>query len=338
MPTPPTKNLPDSARQIAALADSAAALARRGETAEAAKVYEEILSIAPYHQQTLNFLAMRAFEDGNLERSLALLERSVRAPPALALPLQNLGLVHKACGEYEPALEALDRALALRPVFPMALLHRGSVLEHLGRHEEAVCDYLRAWTQDPTLQASRHSEATPAPLRTLIAHSAERIHQARLVMLDEAFAPLRAQHDSAARERLEQFAAIYLGIVQPRYRHALQRPALLYFPDLEPRAFFNRRDFDWIEKLESATPPIRAELRRILQQEQGLPPYVQLAESDPAPWQGLNHSRDGSAYHLYKGGSVTNSIAGIARPPRPRSRSCRSFRPRTSHRKSFSRF
>lgn len=299
---PTSKKQPNLAWQVSTLNDSAGALASRGQLEDASRVYEQILEIAPYHLQALDFLAARAYERGDTGLGLELLHRSLQANPNRPLAYQNLGLMHKARGEYDQALEALERTHELRPAYPMALVHKGSILELLGRDHEAVRAYLQAWKQAPGFQQARYSERTPAHVRELLSHSADCISQARKEFLDRALAELRTQHDRTALERVEQFADVYLGSTAPKYKHAMQRPAFLYFPELEPRAFFEREEFAWLEELESATAEIRHELRTVLQQPEELQPYVQVNAQDPAQWKELNNSLQWSSFHFYRAG------------------------------------
>lgn len=299
----PTSNKqPALAWQVNLLSDSATALVARGQLEDAAKVYEQILDIAPYQLAALDFLATRAFENGDLKSSLELLTRAIRAKPERPVAYQNLAIVYKAQGELENALTAIDRALDLQPVFPVALIHKGSILEGFGQQVEAVRAYLKAWTYAPYFQEKRLSPQTPEHVRKLLFQSADAINQARFELLDKAYAQLRAQFSPAELGRADQFANTYLGRTQAHYTHAMQRPAYLYFPELQPRAFFEREEFSWVKELESATVGIRQELLALLQQPDLLEPYVQLTVKDTAQWQGLNHSPDWSSYHLYKGG------------------------------------
>lgn len=291
-----------SARHINMLSASAAELTRRGQLQDAERVYSEILQTAPYHIQALDFLAMRAFVKGDTGLSLELLERSMRAGPERALVLQNLGLVHKARGDYESALAALDRALKLQPVYPMALIHKGSVLELLDRRRDAVRAYLCAWKQAPGFQQMRNSDRVSEPVRELLSHSADIINQARIELLDLALADLRAKHGNTDLQRVTQFVELYLGTALPRYKHAMQRPAFLYFPELEARPFFEREEFDWVRELEAATAEIRGDLLAVLQQPDELQPYVHVNAPDPAQWKELNNSPQWSAFHFYKSG------------------------------------
>lgn len=308
MNTPPYDLAPDSARQLKMLSASAAELMRRGQLEDAEQVYQQILQLAPYHITALDFLAMRAFAKGDAGLSVELLERSVRAVPERPLSFQNLALAYKARGEYAAALAALERALELQPVFPMALIHKGSLLELLGQHRDAIRTYLQAWKQKPNFQQLRFSGQVPVHIRELLSHSADTISQARIELLDRALAELRAQNDHDALQRIEQFAALYLGTARPKYKHAMQRPAFLFFPELEAKAFFERTEFNWVAELEAATAGIREELLVLLQQQpQELQPYVQVNAQDPAQWKELNNSPQWSSFHFYKAGERLDS-------------------------------
>ena len=303
MPIPSTNDLKDPAWQVKALGTSAAELARRGQVEEATKVYEQILEAAPYHVEALDFLATRAYQRGDTNLSLELLGRSFRANRNRPVTYLNLGIVHKARGEHELALDAIEHALTLKNIYPMAQLHKGSILEALGHRQEAIRAYHKAWAQASGFKQMLHSEQTPALIRELLTRSSEMVRQAKVNLLDNALAPLRSQHYAAALQRVAEFSELYIGNIKPRYLHAMQRPAFLYFPDLQPRAFFERQEFEWVMELEAATASIRDELLTVLQHPDKLKPYVQLAVQSPAEWKELNNSLQWGSFHLYKGGT-----------------------------------
>jgi len=303
MPIPSANDLKDPAWQVKALSTSAAELARRGQIQEAISVYEQILEAAPYHLEALDFLATRAYQRGDSNLSLELLGRAFRANPNRPATYLNLAIVHKTRAEYELALDAIEHALTLKDFYPMAQLHKGSILEALGRQQEAVRAYHKAWAQASGFQQMLLSEQTPAPVRELLTHSSDMVRQAKVKLLDNALAPLRTQQYAIALQRIAEFAELYIGNIKPRYLHAMQRPAFLFFPDLQPRAFFERQEFDWIEELEAATTSIRNELLTVLHHPDKLKPYVQLELESPAEWKELNHSLQWGSFHLYKGGS-----------------------------------
>ncbi|HKV97062.1 MAG TPA: aspartyl/asparaginyl beta-hydroxylase domain-containing protein [Gammaproteobacteria bacterium] len=295
---------PDPAWQISTLADSARRLAERGELTEAEKIYRVILETAPYHVRALQFLAVRALERGQLDESQRLVEQALRVDPKRPILYQNLGLVHNAKGDSEMALAALNQALALRPQFFTALMHKGALLERMGQDQEAVVSYQRAWSclpQPPEVMAKDPS--IPAKVRALIEHAAEYLRARQAFALAEQLLPLQDKYGEAALARVRTAGAIFMGTAAAEYRHTLQRPAYLYLPGIEPKAFFERADFSWLTTLEQAKSAIRAELEAVLQDPQGLKPYVQIdAGQDPREWSALNQSPQWSAFQLLKGG------------------------------------
>ncbi len=297
------KDTPAIAQQVAILNESAAELVRRGQTEEAIKVYERISSIAPYHIGALDFLAMSAHGRGESDLSLQLLERSLQANPKRALTYMNLGVVHRTRGDDQKSLQAYERALELQPIFPHALLRKATLLETLGRDQEATQAYFKAFKQAPELRDPAQLAKMPPHLQALASHADAFIVQTTQRLLDAAMAPLRAEYADKELQRVDEFLALYTGRQQPKYRHALQRPAFLYFPGLEPRAFFERSEFDWSAGLEAATADIRAELLGILKTPDGLKPYVELDVPDAAQWTELNRSLQWSSFHLYKAGA-----------------------------------
>lgn len=318
------QDTPVIAQQVAVLSESAAELVRRGQRDDAAKVYARINEIAPYNLAALDFLAMRAFEQGDNGLCLQLLERARQANPERPRTYLNLGVVHKARKDYDAALGALDKGLQLKPVFPYALLHKGLVLEEMGREDEALGAYYQAFKCAPGM---RQPEAVmPEQMRALALHGDDALKGASRKMLDAALKGVREGHDGQELRRVEEFVELYLGRRQPQYAHPAQRPSFMYFPGLEPRPFFEREEFGWCGALEAATAEIRTELRAVLQAPQDLKPYVDIAAPDLAQWAELNKSPQWSSFHLYKAGERVEencrrcpaTLAAVEKLPLPR--------------------
>ena len=292
---------PDSAWQISTLADSARFLADRGEKAEAEKIYQQILQVAPYHIRALNFLSVRAMERGELEASQQYLERALRAAPERPILHENLALVHRARGELTQALASLDRAIALKPGFRTALLHKGSILEQLGRPDEAIIAYYQGCNQLIDYRQPINEGSIAPSLHNLVSHAAAAMRGRQMALIEEALAPLRQRHGDGALDRVQATAEDYVGERHAKRVHALQRPSFIYMPGLTPRAFFERSDISWLPQLEAATPGILAELQAVLAGGEGLAPYVQIdAGQNPQQWRELNGSAQWSSFHFIK--------------------------------------
>jgi aspartate beta-hydroxylase len=297
-------NQPGAAWQINVLADSAQKLAEQGEIAEAERLYRTILQNAPFHVRALNFLAVRSMERNELNESIGFLEQALRADPNRPILYQNLGLVYKARGEFDSALAALDRAISLRPDLSTALFHKGSVLEALGRPDEAISCYWQGWNGFPSADLVASTSTGNSSLSKLFSHTVEMIRTTQLQLIAEALEPLRIREGSEPIKNVELCAKNYVGLNDPQYADALQRPSFLYLPGIQSRAFFERSEFPWITELEAATPMIRDELIQVLDTEIGLTPYVHVEEGvDAFQWKELANSLKWSAFHLYKAGT-----------------------------------
>ena len=296
-------NLPQNAWQISVLADSAKALAKQGNLKDATEIYERVLAAAPYHGRALRFLAARAMENNDIERSIALLERAAQAEPARARTHMNLGVALLHGGDFKAATRALDAALQLNPSLALAVLYKGRVLEARNLPEDALIIYEEAWRDYPGLKQQLMDAATPEPIRALLQHVAVLVHDARRASMDAILQDVRARHPGEDMTRLEEFAAICLGELPRRYADAAQQPAYLYFPGLTPTPFYETGQFPLLRFLEKASAEIRAELEAVIASPEGISPYVQIdGAPDVGQWSDLNHSLQWSAYHLYKNG------------------------------------
>jgi len=294
---------PDVVWKIQALTDRARQLAERGELLEAEKLYRQILEAAPNNVRALNFLAVQSLGRGELDESQRYLEQALRAAPDRAVLHQNMGLLQRKRGNTEAALAWMERAVELRPDLRFASLYRGALLEELGRRDEAVGAYWQAWKRFPDPDTVANVAFVPPPVRDLLTQAAAQLRAAQQELIREHLAPVLDKYGKDALAQVIAAADIYVGQRPPRYQHALQHPAFIYLPHLEPRAFFDRSRIEWLPQLESAAALIREELKAAIAADQGLTPYVQVEKGlDPQQWRTLDGSRAWSAMHLSKGG------------------------------------
>jgi aspartate beta-hydroxylase len=77
-------------------------------------------------------------------------------------------------------------------------------------------------------------------------------------------APLREKYGASELTRVERALRIYLHEEVPQYLDERQRPTFLYFPELPPFPYFDRKLFPWIPQFEAETAAIREELMNLL--------------------------------------------------------------------------
>jgi predicted O-linked N-acetylglucosamine transferase (SPINDLY family) len=117
--------------------------------AEAAEIYERIISQVPRHFDATHLLGVVALQEGRLEQAQRLIESALKINPKDAAALGNLGTVYLRGGQLDAAHDIFERALKLRPNAPGALTNMGAVLRRLDRSREALVLLRRAYSADP---------------------------------------------------------------------------------------------------------------------------------------------------------------------------------------------
>jgi len=130
------------------------------------------------------------------------------------------------------------------------------------------------------------------------------VQAARAALFNRALQPPREAHGHAAIERIQRGLNMYLGKLPREWPHPLQRPTFLLIPGLEPKPWFERERFPFLDAIEAETDAIRAEMLAVLTEGSELEPTVAMREDAPAAkiWGGLLNSPRWSAYHLYRDG------------------------------------
>jgi aspartate beta-hydroxylase len=282
---------------LLAQAEEADRLARGGDLAAAARLFERVLAAAPNAARALGFFAMRALAEGDLARARSLAERAAAGWPRLALFEAQRATVLLAQGEREAALDALLAALGRDPDFAPARLDAAELLEQLGRPREAAEHYRIALPRMPPL------DTLPPPLRLRCERGQALLarEQAALEATIEAhLAAVRGAYAGDELARFDECEAIFHGRKKPM----LPRPGMMHFPKLAPLTFFPRGMFEWIARAEAATATVRAELQALLAAgDGGFIPYVQKDEGEAGSvWAPLNRRTEWGAYFLFNQG------------------------------------
>ena len=99
------------------------------------------------------FLLQHAILDvteGQQERAVQLLNKSVAIDPDNSESYAWLGIAHNKAGEYEKALSSYNRALEINPKDSASTTQKGGTLSLLGRDKEAVLWYSKGIQLDPS--------------------------------------------------------------------------------------------------------------------------------------------------------------------------------------------
>ncbi len=247
--------------------------------------------------QQLNALGVRALNDGDAATAAPLFARAAAADPqAIALWI-NLAKAQRLLGDDAGELRSLDKALAIDGLHLMALVRKAELHERLGEMPQASRNWSGAlavappFEQLPPALAARLTEA-----RAFVTRHTEAFGQT----IDAGLASARATADPQTLRRFNAAVDASVG----RRRIYANECAGLHYPFLPADEFFERHHFPWLEKIEAATPAIRAEIESLLRDgDEGFAPYVSMDPGTPEnKWTPLDNSLAWSAYYLWKYG------------------------------------
>src|SRR5690606_30244839 len=276
---------------------------------EAERLWGQVQALDPGNVQALYSLGVHAFQRGDAQGALELLEQARARAPRDPMILLTIGRVHRDAGRAEPEWATIIGALEIDPYFLPALLGKGEFLEQQRKPRDAASAF-----RDVLKVASGESEWPPA-LRRRLAHArevVERDTEELIQYLGHRVAAKRSRVDQALAGRWDEAVSILAGRSRPYHSQCNQ----LQIPRLPALTFYDDALFPWMREIESRTDEIKAELQQMLASRgEEFVPYIQYRPGDPVnQWDKLNHSRNWSGFHLYAHGEpVSEHLAQCPR-------------------------
>jgi len=298
-----------TAGRLTELIASAQDAMRGGRAADAARLWEQVLLVAPEHPRALFHLGQHALMNKDYSRARARLEQAARAAPGdPAIPL-NLSFLFRATGDAEAESKVLTAALSIDPYFYPALLAKAMLLERTGNTRQAARVYKDVLSIVPP------EEQVPPEMRSALRRAHEAVEQNAAELeswLRSRLEPATARHADENLERFRECTDVALG----RKRIYTQKPVMLHYPGLPAIQFYDRKEFSWLARLEEASDTIREELEMILREDSAeMRPYVLYPDGAPLnQWAELNRSLRWSVFFLWEHGERIESHC--ARCPR----------------------
>jgi tetratricopeptide (TPR) repeat protein len=142
--------------------EKARTLDQAGLKPQAHEAWRVILKVIPDHQEATARLGRLAWEDGDHQGAVALLERAV-TKDAPASVWFDLGLARQDLRDREGAAVAYRKACEIRPDHAEAALNLGVVLQELGAIDDAMQAYARAYRLRPSTFGTIAMALTSAP-------------------------------------------------------------------------------------------------------------------------------------------------------------------------------
>ncbi|MEO7744383.1 MAG: tetratricopeptide repeat protein [Usitatibacter sp.] len=142
-----------------ALVQRALQLHQRGQVDEAARLYDEVLSLDPGNAIATHYLGMVAWHRGDLALAERLMRESIAANATIADFNNNLGLLLRDTGRHDEAIACYRRTLEVDPGWFAAYNNMGLALESSGHWDQACESYRAAIVREPRFAAARQNLA-----------------------------------------------------------------------------------------------------------------------------------------------------------------------------------
>lgn len=127
----------------------AAALATKGEFAEAVSECQKCLQITPYDPYALNALGVALSQQGKFDEAVKYLTEALRIKPDFANAHANIGYALALQGNLDDATVHLTEALRLDPRFAQAHYYLGQTLVQRGKINETITHFEEALRLNP---------------------------------------------------------------------------------------------------------------------------------------------------------------------------------------------
>ena len=121
-----------------------------GRLTEAEAGYRQVLAENPNHPVVLHLAGVAAYQLGNGDDAVGLMERAVGVKPDFFEALNNLGAAYRALDRTDDAIASYRRAIAVKPDYAEAHFNLGNALHQQGELAEARQSFLRALEIAPT--------------------------------------------------------------------------------------------------------------------------------------------------------------------------------------------
>lgn len=194
----------------------------------------------------------------------------------------------------------LAEVLRQLPDFLPALLEAAEVEDALANPPAAFALRLKAIN----LAEAQRARGFPPGIASALERAVAAVNVAMAEALETSLAVHEQQHGREALARIRGAVDIFVGRRPRGEEHPEWSPGLMYIPGLEPLPWYDKAGFEWAERIEQATPVIRAELLAAMGARSGFLPYVDdfggRKRSDY--WAELNQSRRWSALHFSRHG------------------------------------
>jgi Flp pilus assembly protein TadD len=132
---------------------------RLGRWSDAETDLVAALKLSPEEPELLNYLGYSWIDRGqNLTQAMAMIEKALAANPRSGAMIDSLGWGYYRQGDYETAVAKLEEAVELEAGDPEINNHLGDAYWRVGRRDEAMFQWRRVLTLDPSAKIKADAE------------------------------------------------------------------------------------------------------------------------------------------------------------------------------------
>lgn len=264
----------------------------------------------------INLLGRRAqclMALGQTEQAADAAEQALAAGPGLPGLQRGMAPLLLQAGRVEKGLQVLESAAAANPRDAGMHLELARAAAGQGRDDQALSHIAAVMAMEPGLRTPNaadrmRSEGEAEVVRWMQGQLSQRLYALHRRLLSQSHVQ---KAPPSARERMVRFVRGFYDDPPLAFRDRRQRPSFQYYPEAEPRPWYEREEFDWVPALEARWKEIRAEWEAAAEQAR-LNPYVtDVPGSEGEEWQALNESLRWGAVHLYRAGEAVPENARL---------------------------
>ena len=203
---------------------------QQGQLTVAENYYMQALQLDPHQFEALHMSGVLSYQNGDLDRSVILIEAALAINPKDSTAQSNYGNTLLALQRQNEALAAYENALTIDPQDADGHFNRGNTLHTLERFEEAINAYDRALLINPKDADSYYNRANT--LRCLQRYEDALKNYAQSIQIRPDYAPAAMNHGitlvdlKRPIEAIESFKLVLL--IEPDHMGALAKLALIY--------------------------------------------------------------------------------------------------------------
>jgi tetratricopeptide (TPR) repeat protein len=121
-----------------------------GQTAEAERLYRQILSEEPRHAPSLHLLGVMALQSDQCRQAADLIGQAIAIQPGEAEYHLNRGVALDKVGRLDEAIADYQTSLSLKADYPQAMNNLANALRRKGQYEQSIALLRRALSVSPT--------------------------------------------------------------------------------------------------------------------------------------------------------------------------------------------